>query len=138
MMLSKFSSAPSAFHYKMLKGVAKYLRSTINWGICFHYPSRLDHPDFTPSVWYDIKYDITVCFNVDLKQPLLIGFVDSTHVNNFHRCRSTTGLVFMFYGGAIVYKSKMQLLTAGSSTKAEFIAAHTAAKIAHYLQMVLK
>ena len=32
----------------------------------------------------------------------------------------------------------MQLLTAGSSTKAEFIAAHTAAKIACYLHMVLK
>ena len=31
----------------------------------------------------------------------------------------------------------MQLLTAGSSTKAEFVAAHTATKIAHYLCMVL-
>jgi hypothetical protein len=31
--LSKFSTSPSAYHYKLLKGVAKYLRSTILWGI---------------------------------------------------------------------------------------------------------
>ena len=47
-------------------------------------------------------------------------------------------MVFIFCGGAVVYKSKTQLLTAGSSTEAEFIAAHTAAKIAKYLRMILK
>ena len=41
-------------------------------------------------------------------------------------------------GGAIVYKSKTQSLTADSSTEAEFIAAHAAAKIARYLRMLLK
>ena len=44
----------------------------------------------------------------------------------------------MFCGGAIVYTSKTQSLTAGSSTEAEFIFAHIAAKIAKYLRMVLK
>ena len=33
--LSKFSSAPTEFHYKLLKGVAKYLRNTAEWGIRF-------------------------------------------------------------------------------------------------------
>ena len=41
-------------------------------------------------------------------------------------------------GGDVVYKSKTQSLTASSSTEAEFIAAHAAAKIARYLQMLLK
>ena len=41
-------------------------------------------------------------------------------------------------GGAVVYKSKTQSLTASSSTEAEFIAAHAAAKIARYLRMFLK
>ena len=41
-------------------------------------------------------------------------------------------------GGAIVYKSKTQSITAGSSTESEFIAAHSAAKIARYLRMLLK
>ena len=46
--------------------------------------------------------------------------------------RSTTGFVFTFIGGAIIYKSKAQSIATGtgSSAKAEFIAAHTAAKIA--------
>ena len=52
--------------------------------------------------------------------------------------QSTTGLVFTFCGGAIVYKSKTQSLTAGSLTKSEVIAAQIAAKIAKYLRMVLK
>ena len=122
----------------MFKGVAKYLQSTINWGIHFHLPLQLDHPDFTPSVWYDIKSDNTVPFNVDIIQPLLIGFFDAAHANDLRKQCSTTGLVYTFCGGAIVYKSKAQLVTAGSSTEAEFIAAHTAAKITRYLQMILK
>ena len=31
--LSKFSSSPSLFHYKLLKTVAKYLKVTSDWGI---------------------------------------------------------------------------------------------------------
>lgn len=41
-------------------------------------------------------------------------------------------------GGAIVYKSKTQFITAGSSTESEFISVHSATKIAQYLQMLLK
>ena len=136
--LSKFSSAPSPFHYKILKGVAKYLQSTIDWNICFHCPKRLNHPYFSPLAWYDIKNYCSVPFDVNLNQLVLIGFVDSAHANNLRKCRSTTGLVFTFCDGAIVYKSKTQSLTAGSSTKDEFIAAHTAAKISCYLHMLLK
>ena len=104
--LSKFSSAPLAFHYKMLKGVAKYLQSTIDWGIWFHCPKRLNHPDFSPLACYDIKNDLSVPFNINLNQPILIGFVDSDQANNLHKHCSTTGLVFTFCGGTIVYKSK--------------------------------
>ena len=65
-------------------------------------------------------------------------FVDAAHANDLRKRRSTTGVVFTFMGGPIVYKSKTQSLTAGSSTEAEFIAAHSAAKIAIYLRMILK
>ena len=37
--LSKFSLKPSYFHHKLLPGVAKYLWSTIIWGIRFNQPS---------------------------------------------------------------------------------------------------
>ena len=47
--LLKFSSAPSAYHYRLLKGAAKYLRSTIHYGVRFRRKSSLDHPEFEPS-----------------------------------------------------------------------------------------
>ena len=53
------------------------------------------------------------------------------------RRRSTTGYAFTYAGGAIVYRSKAQSITAQSSTEAEFIAAVTAAKTAKYLRSVL-
>ena len=62
----------------------------------------------------------------------------AAHANDFRNRRSTTAIVFTFMGGAIIYKSKTQSLTAGSSTEAEFIAAHSAGKVARYLQFLLK
>ena len=41
-------------------------------------------------------------------------------------------------GGAILYKSKTQSIISGSSTESEFIAFHSASKIARYLRMLLK
>ena len=48
-----------------------------------------------------------------------------------------TGYVFTYSGGAVVYQSKTQSLTALSSTEAEFIAAVIAAKTAKYIRSVL-
>ena len=67
----------------------------------------------------------------------LIGFVDAAYANDLSKQRSTTGYVFTYSGGAVVYQSKMQSLTALSSTKAEYIAAVTAAKTAKYIRLVL-
>ena len=138
--LSKFASSPSQYHYGLLKGVAKYLRNTIDWGIRFRRTKQLLHPEFQKSVWYNIPVEPIneKIFNININVPTLIGFVDAAHGNELRKRRSTTGLVYTFCGGAVVYKSKTQSLTAGSSTEAEFIAAHHAAKIAKYLRMVLK
>ena len=59
-----------------------------------------------------------------------MGFVEAAHANDLRKRCSTTGVVFTFMGGAVVYKSKTQSITASSSIEAEFIAAHAAAKIA--------
>ena len=64
--LSKFSTAPTDYHYKLLKGVAKYLQSTIDWGIQFKRPKQLHHPDFQESRWYNIPDDPSVSFDVDI------------------------------------------------------------------------
>ena len=135
--LSKFSTRPSAVHYKLLRGVAKYLRSTRSWGIRFHRSEPMN--DMEPGVKYDIELPSELsAFPVDIKEPRLKCFVDAAHGNDLRQRRSTTGYVFTFAGGAVVYKSKTQTLTAGSSTEAEFIAAVSAAKAARYLRSVLR
>ena len=68
----------------------------------------------------------------------LTGFVDVAYANDHRKRRSTTSLALTLCGGAIVYKSKTQSLTAVSSTEADFIAAFDAGKICRYLQMILK
>ena len=86
----------------------------------FRRKSPLNHPEFEPSEWYTISDDNGFAETIDINQPLLIGFVDAAHAKDLQKRRSTTGVVITFCGGAIVWKSKTQSLTAGSSTEAEF------------------
>lgn len=136
--LSKFSCAPSAYHYQLLKGVAKYLQSTINRGIRFHRSRPLEHPEFESSKWYRIPDDNGFSERININHPKLIGFVDAAHENDLRCRRSTTGLIFTFCGGAVYWQSKTQSPTAGSSTEANFYAAYEAGKVCRCLQMFLK
>ena len=96
--------------------------------------------DSFPTTSYDIPDDPTLkdLFNVDINTNKLVSFLDAAHANDLRKRWSTTGVDFTCMGGVVVYKSKTQSITASSSTEAEFIAVHAAAKIARYLQMLLK
>ena len=85
--LSKFSSAPTEYHYTLLNGVAIYLRNTIEWGIQFHCKRKLQHPDFQPSTWYNIPIEPLndQNFDVNINCPILTGFVDAAHVNELKK-----------------------------------------------------
>ena len=72
-------------------------------------------------------------FNVDASLPKLIGFVDGSFGSELQKRRSIAGCVLTFSGGANAHRSETQTLTAGGSTKAEFIAACDAAKTAKHL-----
>jgi hypothetical protein len=67
----------------------------------------------------------------------LTGFVDAAHATDPKTMRSVTGFGFMFAGGVVAYKTKLQPTVATSSTEAEFIAAVLAAKTGKYLCLVL-
>ena len=67
-------------------------------------------------------------FVFEVTKATLSAFVDAAHANDPRKRRSTTGYSLMYAGGAVVYKSKTQTLTACSSTEAEFIAAYDVAK----------
>ena len=104
------------------------------------YHDKKDKGEFYKSETYSIPEDssLTSVFDIDIDKPILHCFVDAAHANDLQKQRSTTGVVFTFMGGPIVYKCKTQSLTAGGSTEAEIIAAHSAAKIAIYFQIILK
>ena len=55
--LSKFSTCPGRYHFKLLKGVARYLKHTINWGIRFHQPRPMAEP-FPGPFSIVVKHDI--------------------------------------------------------------------------------
>ena len=102
---------------------------------------------FFPTTSHSTPEDSTQIdqFNVPINSKKLIGFFNAAHANDLQKHandlqkqRSTTGIVFIFMGGAIVYELKTQSITAGCYTESEFIAAHSAAKITRYLRMLLK
>ena len=139
-MMSKFASSPSEYHYKLLKGIVRYLRITRNWGIKYTRPIGRQL-DSLPESNYQAPSPLPEAigeFTVNITEPKLIGFVDASYGTELRKRRSITGFVFTFCGGAIAYKSKTQTLTASSSTEAEFIAAYDAAKTAKYLRYVLQ
>ena len=90
----------------------------------------MNEAKFCPEIPLDEKLQL---FPVDINQPKLIAFVDATYVNDHREQRSTTGLVFICCGGAIIYRSKIQTVTTLSSTEAKFLTAVLYAKIALYL-----
>ena len=102
--------------------------------------NNLKKEGFSKAKSYSIPKDPSLdhVFDIDIDAPILRCFVDASHASDLQKRRSITGVVFTFCWGAIVYKSKTQSITTGSSTEAEFIAAHTAGKLTRYLQSVLK
>ena len=98
--LSKFSLEPSAFHYKPLCGVAKYLQGPITWGICFNWPSPLNLDKLykpVPNLELANSDDV---FPVDINRPVLQVFTDAAFGNDLTRRRSTISIVYIYYGGS--------------------------------------
>ena len=63
---------------------------------------------------------------------VLTCFVDAAYANDPRKRRSTTGYALMMAGGAVVYRSKTQAVTALSCTEAEFFAAVYAQYFVNY------
>jgi hypothetical protein len=135
-LMSKYGSNPDEYHYKSLKNIARYLRTTKHWGIRFKRP--VPHPELKEGEAETIYQPKDLpSYPEDIAQGKLICFVDAAYGNDPKKRRSTTGYAFTYAGGAIVYRSKTQSIIALSSTEAELIAAVTAAKTARYIRAVL-
>ena len=101
-LMSKYASNPSAYHYDKLKNIAKYLRTTRDWGIFFKRSSpRTELPE-GPAESIPIVNNLPI-YPKTGKPNKLVGYVDAAYGNDPKKRRSTTGYAFIYSGGAIVY-----------------------------------
>ena len=93
-----------------MKWVLRYLRGTSDYGLCYQGRLGLDRV-------LDIR-----------------GFVDADWAGDLDQRRSTSGYVFILFGGAICWMNKKQGVVALSTTKVEYMGATHARKEVLWLQ----
>jgi hypothetical protein len=134
--LSQYINNPGEEHYKALKSLICYLAATSSEGI--YYWRKQQHktlPHKNPPQLHEDNYDIKEMRGTD--SPHLIGFVDSDWATHTTKRALLTGMVLMFAGGTIGYKTKYQPFIAHSSTEAEFVAACDMAKMILFFRSLL-
>jgi hypothetical protein len=136
-ILSQFMNNPAEIHYKALKDIIRYLVATPEEGI--HYWRERPHDTLPlqpiPTTHPD-NYDIKEKRGTNSTQ--LIGYVDSDWATNTKKRTSMTGMVIMYAGGAVGYKSKFQTVIAHSSTEAEFVAACETGKMILFYRSLME
>ncbi|XP_071913958.1 secreted RxLR effector protein 161-like [Coffea arabica] len=107
--LSRFTSNPSADHWKAILRVLKYLLYTRNFGL--HYT----------------RYPV-----------VLEGYADANWISDIKDSKSTSGYVFTLAGGAVSWKSSKQTIVARSTMESEFIALDKCGEEAEWLHHFLE
>ncbi|XP_057790422.1 secreted RxLR effector protein 161-like [Salvia miltiorrhiza] len=107
-IVARYQANPGQAHWTAVKHILKYLKRTKEYALVYQ-----SH-DLTP-----------------------VGYVDADYQGDKDKRRSTTGYVFMFGGGAIVWRSVKQKCNSLSTMEAEYVAACEAAKEAVWLRNFL-
>nr|GEZ09746.1 zinc finger, CCHC-type [Tanacetum cinerariifolium] len=103
--LSRYTSNPSALHWKALGRVFQYLKGTMDYGLTYSgYPSVIE------------------------------GYFDASWINNMEDHSSTSGWVFLLGGGVISWASKKQTCITRSTMESEFVALAVASNEAEWLR----
>ena len=106
--LSRYTQSPNQDHWTVVRRVLKYLRDTINYGLCFSgFPSVLE------------------------------GFSDANWILNLDEMKSTSGYVFILSGSAVSWKSVKQTCITRSTMEVEFIALEKASSEVEWLRNLL-
>lgn len=108
---SRFMEIPKIQNVKVVKHILRYLKGTLNNGVCFTNGN-------------------------DLK--CLDAFCDSDYAGDTETRKSTTGYVIFFCGGPISWCSRRQPIVATSSSEAEYIAAADCVKELTYLKSFIE
>jgi hypothetical protein len=108
-VVSRYASNPTEAHWKAVKRILRYLRSTIT---------------------------LELVYKGDLKP--LVGYSDADWAGDQDTRRSTSGYIFNIGSGAISWSSKRQPTVALSSCEAEYMGQTQAAKEAIWLRDLLE
>ena len=124
--LSQYWENPTEAHYEALWQLCNYLAHTITDGIYYwRQKPRTDLPSHPYPTIHHNNYTMTTN---PTDHSNLVGYVDADWATDTKHRRSVTGIVLLYAGGSIGYKTKYQETIALSTTKAEFTAACDAAK----------
>ena len=108
-VVSRYMSNLGKKHWEAVKGIMRYLNGT---------------------------RDVCICFGS--KGTCVEGYTDADYAGDMDKRRSTSGYVFMFTGGAVSWRSRLQDCTSMSTTEAEYIAASEACKEAIWLARLVR
>ena len=134
--LSQYMKNPGEEHNKALKSLVCYLAATHFEGIYYWRKQRHNTlPYRNPPQLHEDNYKIKETRGTD--SPNLIGFIDSNWATHTTKRTSLTGMVLMFAGGTIGYKTKYQPFIAHSSMEADFVAAYDTAKKIFFFRSLL-
>ena len=135
--LSQHSHNPAKIHYQAVKAVYTYLNATKTHGIYYWRPTpRTDLPDHPLPTTITKHPRLQEFLNFDQSTDLK-GASDATWASDRKHRRSMGGVVFMFAGGAVYYRSRLHPTLALSSTESEFASMVDAGKAALYLRSIL-
>ncbi|KAH9698871.1 Integrase catalytic domain-containing protein [Citrus sinensis] len=107
-VVSKFMATPGKEHWKAVKWVLRYLKSTQQYGLVYGKSAG--------------------------KIAGLCGYVDSNYAGDLDRRRSLTGYMFFLDGCLVNWKASLHHVVALSTTEAEYTAATEAVKEALWLR----
>ncbi len=136
-ILSKYMNNPGQSHYKALKDLVRYLAHTADEGIFYWRSSPvLTLPSGTIPTLHDDNYILTETRGTNSSS--LVGLMDSDWAIHSTKRTSINGMVLVYAGGAVGYKSKFQPIIAHSYTEAEFVAACDMAKMILFFRSLLQ
>jgi hypothetical protein len=97
--LARYMAAPIVQHWEAALRVVRYLVGTADYGLTFGGSSET-----------------------------LVGYCDADYAGDLDSRRSTTGYIFLMFGGAVSWSSQLQPTVAVSTVKAEYLSAGQAVK----------
>ena len=97
-LLGRYQSDPGLDHWKAAKKVIRYLQGTKDYKLIYRYTNQLK----------------------------VIGYLDSDFAGCVDIRKSTSGYIFLLFGGAISWRSTKQKLVASSIMEAKFVACYEA------------